>query len=113
MMSKAHSLPYNESKSIYSKPLQLIYSDLWGPAPLISSNGHKYYLSFVDAYSKYTWIFPLKTKSDGLSTFLTFKKLAENQLETTIKAIQTEWGREYRSFQKCLTEFGIVHKWHS
>lgn len=110
MKGKAHSLPYFPSTMNYTKHLQLVYSDLWGPAPLLSTNGNKYYLSFVDAYSKYTWVFSLKTKSTAFSTFLTFQKLVETQLDTTIKSIQIDWGREFRVFQKHWTERGIVHR---
>lgn len=109
MKGKAHNLPYLKFTSVYTKPLQLIYSDLWEPAPLLSSNGNKYYLSFVDAYTRFMWIFPLKTKSNAFPTLLVFKKLVENQLDVTIKAIQTDYEGEYRVFQKYLSECGIIH----
>jgi hypothetical protein len=45
--AKAHQLPYSLSFSHSSFPLELIYSDVWGPA--IESFGHKkYYASFID-----------------------------------------------------------------
>nr|KYP45016.1 hypothetical protein KK1_033477 [Cajanus cajan] len=50
-MGKTHCLPSNLSVSVYRNPLELVYSDLWGPTPIQSSNTYKYYLSFVDAYS--------------------------------------------------------------
>ncbi|KAJ8633327.1 hypothetical protein MRB53_026663 [Persea americana] len=33
--------------------------DIWGPAPVISNNGFRYYIIFMDAFSRYTWIFPI------------------------------------------------------
>jgi len=36
-----------------SAPLKLIFSDVWGPAPLFSSDGYRYFVIFVDAYTKY------------------------------------------------------------
>jgi len=57
--AKSHQLPYPQSDSVSSFPLQLVFSDVWGPAP--SSVGHyQYYVSFIDDFSKYTWIYLLK-----------------------------------------------------
>lgn len=48
-MSKNHQLPFPSSQTKYYAPLDLIFSDVWGPAHSISRNGAKYYVSFVDA----------------------------------------------------------------
>ena len=61
--AKSHQLPYNNSSRVSSKPLELIYTDVWGPA-LASSGGFKFYVSFVDDFSRFTWIYLLKHKSD-------------------------------------------------
>lgn len=110
MQGKAHRLPYPTSAIVYTKPLELIFSELWGPAPISSSNGNCYYVIFVDTYSKFTWIFPLKFKYDALATFVIFKKLVENQLDTSIKLVQTDWGGEFRSFTNSLRDNGIIHR---
>lgn len=47
---KSHRLPSSDSSSAYS-PLELIFTDLWGPAHISSYAGYKYYVSFVDAFS--------------------------------------------------------------
>jgi hypothetical protein len=60
--------PNSCTKSI--APLQLVQSDVWGPAPITSINGTRYYVSFIDDFSKFTWFFPLKHKSQVLSTFM-------------------------------------------
>lgn len=58
-VDKSHRLPYL-SNTVYSAPLELIFGDLWGPSHVISTNGYLYYITFVDAFSKYTWIYLLK-----------------------------------------------------
>ena len=58
-------------------PLELVYFDLWGPTPVVYVQGFRYYILLVDAYTRYTWIYPLKFKSDALSIFTTFHKFAE------------------------------------
>jgi hypothetical protein len=51
--AKAHQLFYLVSSTSSSAPLELMYSNVWGPA--IYSFGHKqYYVSFIDDYSKFT-----------------------------------------------------------
>jgi hypothetical protein len=49
--------------------LELIFSDVWGPAPLLSSDGYCYFVIFVDAYTKYVWYYPLIIKSSVYSVF--------------------------------------------
>jgi hypothetical protein len=51
---KIPQLPYYLSNNLVSSPLKLIYSDLWGPAHTIV-HGEKYYVSFVDAYIRFTY----------------------------------------------------------
>ncbi|KAL5543220.1 hypothetical protein UlMin_010930 [Ulmus minor] len=92
---KSHLLPFSKSTSHASIPLELIHTDIWGPSPVISNSGFKYYIHFVDDFSRYTWIYPLKQKSDALSIFLQFKALVENQFDRKIKAIQSDVGGEF------------------
>lgn len=107
---KSQKLPSPSYPNVYTNPLELLYSDLWGPAPIPSNNGNLYYLSIIDAFSRYTWIYPIKRKSDTLETFIHFQTLVENQVGTTIKAIQTDWGGEFRPFQNFLKTHGIAHR---
>ena len=59
-VGKSHCLPSSSSQTVYSVLLELVYSDLWGPSNVVSTNGFSYYISFVDAFSKFTWIYFLK-----------------------------------------------------
>lgn len=99
-------MPFPISISNICKPLGLVYSDVWGPSPTLSINGNRYYVSFIDAFSHYTWVFSIKSKSDVKPTFLKFQVMIERLLNTKIKSIQTNWGGEYRS----LNTFSI--HWH-
>lgn len=75
--AKLHSLPYHHRLSTSTAPHQLIFTDVWGLAPLLSRGGFCYYLSFVDHYNRYLWLFPLKCKSDVTTTCLSFKVFVE------------------------------------
>ena len=57
--AKSHQLPYPKSTSVSSYPLELIFSDVWGPAPQ-SVGRYQYYVSFIDDFSKFTWIYLLR-----------------------------------------------------
>ena len=48
------TLPYNSSSSQTSSPLELIQTDIWGPAPIVSNLRYKYYIHFIDDFSRYT-----------------------------------------------------------
>lgn len=56
-LGKAHKLPFSDSDTIYTEPLQLVYSDIWGPTPTKSKEGFQYYILFLDAYSKFSWVY--------------------------------------------------------
>ena len=50
---------------------------------------------FIDGYTRFTWIYPLKAKSDTLNVFLLFKVFVEKQFSLSIKALHSYWGEEY------------------
>jgi hypothetical protein len=68
-----NKLPFYPSSSKICSPLHLIYSYVWGPSPTLSMNENRFYVSFIDAFSRYTWVFPIQAKSDVMPTFLQFK----------------------------------------
>lgn len=73
-------------------------------------NGYKYYIHFIDDYSKFTWLYLLRTKSKAFNTFCNFKAQAELQLGFKIKSVQSDWGGEYRAFSNFLISNGIHHR---
>jgi histone deacetylase 1/2 len=92
--AKSHQLPYPKSTSESQFPLDLVFSDVWGPAP-DSIGRKKYYVSFIDDFGKFTWIYLLKYKSEVFQVFHEFQTLVERRFDRKIKAMQTDWGGEY------------------
>jgi histone deacetylase 1/2 len=86
---KSHQLPFHVSQHVPTAPLELIYSDVWGPAR-ISVSGHKYYVSFVDAYSRFTWLYLIKRKSDVFNVFIQFQNHGERLLNHKIVHVQSD-----------------------
>jgi GAG-pre-integrase domain/Integrase core domain len=107
IQAKAHVLSFSLSSST-NKPLELVHSDLWGPSPIVSYNGYKYYVSFIDDYSRFIWIYFLKNKSDALLAFTQFKLQVENLLNTTIKILRTDGGGEFLPIAKIFPQ--IMHQ---
>lgn len=107
-MTKAHRLHSPTSHTTYASPLKLVYSDLWGTSHYASNLSFKYYISFVDSFSKF--IYPLKTKSKALTIFKKFKTMIELQHGLPIKALQSDWGGELIPFTTFLIEHGILHR---
>lgn len=78
----------------------------------MSTSGFTYYVLFIDDYSRFTWVYPLKHKSEVFSKFLAFKAYAEKQFSTSLQVFRTDGGGEYcsNSFANFLTQHGIVHQ---
>jgi hypothetical protein len=85
---KSHQLPYAISSSASSAPLELVFSNVWGTAPA-SIGGKKYYVSFIDDFRKFIWIYLLKFKFEVFQKFREFQNLVERLFDRKIIAMQT------------------------
>ena len=84
------------------------FPDVWGPAP--SSVGRlTYYVSFIDDYSKYSWIYLLKKRSEVFQVFKNFQALVEQKFDSKIIAVQSDGGGEYEKLNSFFQELGISH----
>lgn len=45
-------------------PRAIVHSDVWGPAPVVSISGHRYFVSFIDDFSRMTWIYLMKSRDE-------------------------------------------------
>ena len=59
--------------------LELVHSDVFGPVNVPSLGKSVYYVSFIDDFSRNTWIYFLKKKSEVFDRFKEFKALVKNQ----------------------------------
>lgn len=107
-LAKIHKRPLTNSNTVYSHPLELLEVDLWGPAP-ISSNGYEYFLSIVDIYTRFTWIYFLVHKSDATLVFQQFHRIAEKQFNNVIKSVQTDGGGVCKPLSVYLSSQSILH----
>ena len=104
-------MPFNNSESISNSIFELIHSDVWGPSPVASIGGSRYFVIFIDDYSRYSWIFPMKSRSEILPIYSNFAKMVETQFSKRIKTFLSDNALEYTQyvFQALLHSYGIVH----
>ncbi|KAK0600695.1 hypothetical protein LWI29_017553 [Acer saccharum] len=109
LCNKSHKLPFGTSTLSSNKPFEILCTDVWGPAHILSFDKFKYYVIFVDYYSKYTWLFPLKYKSEVSQVFKKFKLLVENFFNAKIKTVYSDGSGEAQTLGLELQNFGIQH----
>ena len=89
--------PFSKSDSKEEGILELIHSDVCGPMPSTSLSGYVYYVSFINDYSRKTWVYFLKSKDEVFGKFKEFKALIENLSKRKIKILKSDNGGEYTS----------------
>ena len=83
-------MPFNNNESISNSIFELIHSDVWGPSPVASIGGSRYFVVFIDDYSRYSWIFPMKSRSEILLIYSNFAKMVETQFFKRNKTFRSE-----------------------
>ena len=78
-----------------STPLQLVHNVLCGPFLFSSFYGFKYLLNFIDDFSRCTWVYLLKLKSELFNMFLAYKALIEKQSGHQIIKLRSDNRGEY------------------
>ena len=63
---------------------EVVHSDVCGPITPISNGGSEYIVTFMDDYSRKSWVYFLKRKSDVFETFQEFRAMFTNQSEQNI-----------------------------
>jgi hypothetical protein len=92
-----------------TKPLEIVHSDVCGPMRTTSLGGARYFVTYIDDFSRKVWVYLLKSKGECLEKFKEFKALVETQSEHKIKVFRSDNGGEYisKGFQGFLKAHGI------
>ncbi|GJR78281.1 putative ribonuclease H-like domain-containing protein [Tanacetum coccineum] len=109
--SKKASLSPKLVPSTKSK-LELLHMVLCGPMRVARINGKKYILVIVDDYSRYTWVYFLRTKDEAPDMIIDFVNQVQRNLKASILTIQTDNGTEYKNekLRSFYAKLSIVHK---
>ncbi|KAJ9536026.1 LOW QUALITY PROTEIN: hypothetical protein OSB04_un000809 [Centaurea solstitialis] len=87
----------SKQMSSISSPLQLLHMDLFGPVNVQSIAGKKYTLVIVDEYSRYTWVFFLRSKSDAPEEIFLFVRKMEKLNNLSVRSIRSDHGTEFKN----------------
>ena len=82
-----------------TQPLELVHSDICGPMNVKARHGASYFLTFIDDYTRYGYVYLIAHRYEALECFKRFVAEVENQQEKNLKAFRTDRGREYLSDQ--------------
>ena len=55
-----------------SAHFELVHSDVWGPCPVVSPTGFRYFVTFADDYLRATWLYLMKNLLELFSNFRAF-----------------------------------------
>ncbi|KAJ9545928.1 hypothetical protein OSB04_025635 [Centaurea solstitialis] len=80
-----------------SAPLQLLHMDLFGPTNVMSIGKKSYCLVIVDDYSRFTWVFFLRTKDETSGLIKPFVIRVENKTNQKVKVIRSDNGTEFKN----------------
>lgn len=100
VLGKLHRSKFPKAIHRTKGTLDYIHSDCWGPSRVESLGGYRYFVSFIDDFSRMTWVVMMKHKSEAFKSFMQWKALVENQTGKKIKRLRTDNGLEF-----CLSDF--------
>ena len=98
-LGKQHQLPFPNERNRSRNRLDVIHSDIWGPAQNVSLGGSRYFITFIDDYTRHTWACLIAKKRDIFTCFLKVKSLAERETGCKIKCLRSDGGKAYFSHQ--------------
>ena len=95
-----------------TRRVELIHSDVCGPMQTESMSGNKYFVTFVDEYSRCCHVYFMKQKSEVLDKFKEFEAIVTNNCDQKIGTLRTDNGGEYvsKEFENYLMSKGIHHE---
>lgn len=90
-------------------PLELVHTDVCGPISAPTHAGNKYFLIFIDDFTRMTWVYFMKQKSEVFSISKKFQMYVERQSGFLIKVLRSDRGGEYNSneFNKFCEDIGV------
>lgn len=99
IFGKQHRESFSDRTWKARERLTLVHSDLCGSMEIVSFGKAHYFLTFVDDYSRKTWVYFLKEESEVFSHFLEFKALVEKKSGLQFLTLRTNNVGEYKSIE--------------
>lgn len=90
VMDKSHRVSFEVGSHTSKRPLDYVHSNLWGSESHPTFGWNRYFLSFVDDYSRKVWVYHLKAKYEIFQKFRTWLRMVKNQLDRKLKTLRTD-----------------------
>ena len=74
--------------------LDLMHSNVWGPTQNVSLGRSRYSISFIDDYTRHTWIYLIEKKSEVFDCFQDLKGFVKTKIERKIKCMRSDGGKD-------------------
>jgi Integrase core domain len=113
VLGKQSKLSFPKDQSLCAtRVLKLVHTDLCGTMEMNSMGGSKYFMLFIDDFSRMTWVLFITYKSEAFKMFKKFKAMAETQTSMKLKALRSDRGGEYQSieFKQFCDQEGILQQ---
>jgi len=112
ILAKSHRVPFPISLNKSDIPSILIHSDVWGPSPITTVSGIRWFVTFVDDCTRMTWLYLLKRKDEVFGVFQAFHAMIQNQFSAKIRILRSDNGGEYmnRDFLEYFQRHGLLHE---
>ncbi|CAI7896004.1 unnamed protein product [Closterium sp. NIES-53] len=100
---RQRAAPHSSAFPPNEAPLQTLHMDVWGPARVRGQGHERYFLLVVDDYSRYTTVFPLRSKGDVTEVLIDWIRAARLQLRASfgsdfpILRLHSDRGGEFSS----------------
>ena len=93
-------------------PFELVHTDVWGPSRSTSTLRFRYFVTFIDDYSRCTWLFLMKTRVELFSILQKFHVEICTQFNTSIRILRSDNAKEYFStpFFSFMYSHEILHQ---
>ena len=90
-------LPFKGKGERADRLLNLIHTDVCGPMSVHARGGFFYFITFIDDYSRYGYLYLIRNKSEAFERFKEFRNEVAKQLGRSIKSLRSYQGGEYLS----------------
>ena len=103
-------LSHRVNKRVFA-PFELVHYDVWGPFLIWSPNGFKYFVTFVDDFSRVIWLYIIKSCYELFSYFSAFCVEIQTQFHISVQTLRSNNVKEYllEPFQSFMLQHGIFH----
>jgi 5'-3' exoribonuclease 2 len=114
VQAKQHKNNFSKDARSKSKViLEVIYSDVCGPIQLDLIVGNRYFVTFIDDFSRKLWTYLIKKKSEMIEVFARFKSMVEIQSGRKLKIIMSDGCEEYvsKTSKSYMRNKGLCMRW--